>query len=789
MSMECVKGTRLMAFGTVLIAIAGTAAATDLAQFSGVTVSNVEGISLSESGAAFYADDFTDAARWRSPEVHGASLSVKPCFPCGFGRCLEVTGVKTAKVDSAWCIETKRFPFSAVGRRFVFRADVYGTMDFPSITSFGARWGSAIHWYGADGDELGVSRLVYPLAKDKWSEAVCFGDIPDGSQSFSLRLGFDGPNLIAGEAVRYRNIEIGTVGDVREFVREGEIVSYPRRAGAVSWEAETPEGTSIGVQVALAGTPADLHGAKFIGPDGTDATWYSSPFVPRDGYLRYRVRLSGNGANTPTLKSVTVGGKKDAGFLPRPDRLPPTVCIENATAPVQDRLFRPVLSVTDDSTVDWRSLDIELDGRKATDLFVRTGDRLTMKDVEAPWTPGLHRLDVTARDWNGNSHVARKRFYVGEEPVGVPRYTLRDDGVMLVDGRPFFPIGIYGLKKCAANGGSYDRAMRSLKDAGFNMVQSYQRAEREEFLAAATTNGMLSFVGVHMPDEPTFKKFRPYGGIAAWYLGDDTSEHCSAMELRDRMDGMRAADGTRLTCQADNYGYASPVANYFDYAAGTDIFLPELYPIRNGDARDVKSAVAMVVTSMRRIRADVAANGLSARGVWALMQHFSGWTNWKRFPTRDELFATSFAALANGATGIMWYTYSGGRNKDGKTYNYGAADLPERWVELTELSRRIAELSPILLERTPPDQPAVRVLHGPTYDILKNPSVTVLLKRHEGNTYLLAVNGTTETVRVEISFAGGTSAGDVMWEGRRICRDGNSLTDDFLPFAVHVYRF
>lgn len=79
--------------------------------------------------------------------------------------------------------------------------------------------------------------------------------------------------------------------------------------------------------------------------------------------------------------------------------------------------------------------------------------------------------------------------------------TLRDDGMVLVDGRPFFPIGIYSVSECERNGNSIDTAFRDLKAAGFNMVHRSGRTtlKDEEFLSLADRHGLKVF---QMPAPP-----------------------------------------------------------------------------------------------------------------------------------------------------------------------------------------------------------------------------------------------------------------------------------------------
>ena len=426
---------------------------------------------------------------------------------------------------------------------------------------------------------------------------------------------------------------------------------------------------------------------------------------------------------------------------------------------------------------------MKLDGEEATADFRRAGDRLSYAGPERTWAPKLHKVQVVAKDWVGNVHTAEKRFWIGTRP-DVPQAELRDDGTVLIDGKPFFPIGIYGVKPCPANGQDWDNAMKGLKEAGFNVVQTYS-TPRAKFLDAAAKAGLKVINRPRMPEDREFESYRSRPEILAWYLGDDTSGHCTPMVLRDRMDAMKGADGRRLTCQADG---TSSV--YRDYAAGTDIFIPEIYPIRGGDAQNVRDGMARVSNNLRLARKSAREAGLTTRSVWALMQQFKGWTNWKRFPTKDELFCSSFSALASGANGIMWYTYSGGPSKFNKNVmNYGAIDDPERWAELKELVSRINEIKGVLLERTPADQPVVTVKRGPAKDIVDNPSIVTLLKRHAGAVYVIAVNDTPEAVTADLRIPGAAEKGEALWEGRAVSAPKGILSETFAPLAVHVYRF
>ena len=113
---------------------------------------------------------------------------------------------------------------------------------------------------------------------------------------------------------------------------------------------------------------------------------------------------------------------------------------------------------------------------------------------------------------------------------------------------------------------------------------------------------------------------------------------------------------------------------------------------------------------------------------------------------------------------------------------------PERWRNICDLATRLSELSPVLVERTPPQPAAPEILSGPKTDPLGQPAVTGLLKRHDGRNYLLAVNATAEPVTAKL-LVPRAKAVEVIHENRTCTVEGDHITDTFPPFAVHIYRY
>jgi hypothetical protein len=190
---------------------------------------------------------------------------------------------------------------------------------------------------------------------------------------------------------------------------------------------------------------------------------------------------------------------------------------------------------------------------------------------------------------------------------------------------------------------------------------------------------------------------------------------------------------------------------------------------------------------MKRIGDDIAKYGNGKpKCCLPILQAFKGWTKWKRFPKREELIATTFAAIIHGAHGMVYYTYGGNYRAKFDQFNYGITSTEERWNTMSEICNWMKELKPLLTARKG-RQPSVDIFDGPEKDIYGNPSVTCLLKRAGGKTCLMAVNATDKPVRALFRIEEVGPRATVMRENREVrCIDG-LLVDDFPPFGTHVY--
>lgn len=470
----------------------------------------------------------------------------------------------------------------------------------------------------------------------------------------------------------------------------------------------------------------------------------------------------------------------------KPDLRPPVVT-SRFVSPSANANIAVRYEITDDTAVDWSVVSVTDRVSSVAIPFSRDGNIISLAPG-GPWTPGVHRLAVAVKDTLGNAEVSEKVFLIGEDPRP-RRVALRDDGIALVDGKPFYPVGIYGIKPHEFNSNNFDKAVGDLVVAGFNAGHSYQYRWDPTFLSAAEKNGMKLWTdGKCALAKSDFfvDALRHDPSTIAWYIGDDTSMNTTPGRLNDRDEACRMLDGTRLTCHADGVRSRAAKSNLEEYVNYADVFLAEIYPIDNfHDER----CVAEVCRDMDRCWADIRRFGDGRRkcGVWAILQCFHG-KSWLRYPTPQEMYATSFAAVIHGATGMTWFHYDGS-TKDPKKYYSGMFRTQEDWSAMTNIAHRIAALAPVLLERTPTQPPVPEIIFGPKTDDFGQPTVSALMKVHGSWVYLLAVNAKTERVRAKFRMNMRTSVGKVAWEHRDVTLAQGEFEDDFEPLGVHVYRF
>ncbi|MBQ9873964.1 MAG: hypothetical protein IJM30_05840 [Thermoguttaceae bacterium] len=761
-------------------------------------------VQTGRSGKPVFRDLFESADAWTTVDNYVNLLDVE------FGK--EFMGSKSLYIgrtkpiddsmeypnDTAWSIATDKRDLDGDfgGFEFVARLTAFSSKHIEG-SSVGDGYRGSITWFDSQGEKLSV--VAFPFyAERQTSQKSIVGLIPEGAASFSIKLGFDVPNIEMDEYVVLREVSLEVVDKEKGYLSPGSFVSGIFQGGDISWDVDAPEGTRVEFQAASAETLAGLNDAPFVGPDGSRESRYTQPFAISAPMVRYKAFLIPNGKATPTLRSVKVGDKVDEKWNGSADVDPPRVkLIGTYSKPSQERSGVLSFKISDASLIDANSLAFSLDDEDATSAFTREeseiGTLVYSWKLDKELSDGLHKTTVNANDAFGNSVLATRYFLVGS-PASTPQVTLRDDGVALIDGEPFFPIGIYGVCERDFNGNDIDEAFRGLKEAGFNFAHSYSMPREDKFLRAAEKYGFKLWSVARFPDERFVEVERHSPAIIAWYLGDDTSFNTTPSELYDYFDSCKAVDPSRLTVQADPIDAGKEISNYRPYVAGTDAFLPEIYPVHGTEEGSGDACVAQTVQDVKRSFADARDANDGPKAIWPIIQYFEGW-GWRRFPTYKELRGMSFGALAAGANGITWYTYGGFVDPSKNMYNYGATTTPERWKNISTVATQIRELTPVLLERTDPTaQPKATILSGSKLNRVGEESIAFLFKRREGSNYLLAVNTGAKDVDVQFEFSNEQdwSEAEVLFDEKEIAApvfEKNAIREKIEGLGARVYKW
>ncbi len=171
----------------------------------------------------------------------------------------------------------------------------------------------------------------------------------------------------------------------------------------------------------------------------------------------------------------------------------------------------------------------------------------------------------------------------------------------------------------------------------------------------------------------------------------------------------------------------------------------------------------------------------SKKPLWIAIQSYQKSDKEARFPTPAEYRCQAYLSIINGVKGFFFYTGTGERDYRGKSA--GLLNNPEagHWDYVQQLVHELSEFSPVIMA----SRPAAKLEMSPA-----GAPVEFTDRQLDGKIYLLAANKSDRPQKVR--FSGEALKGrkvQVLHETHQAEMEGNSVTDDFPAFGVHVYRF
>lgn len=540
------------------------------------------------------------------------------------------------------------------------------------------------------------------------------------------------------------------------------------------------------------------HGAilRVLVNDG-DAEWYTRVPVPAGEWQTLRFALSAIGANVD-LKRVNRMGL----YMTRPEAQT-TFFVDNirlaawhieSPEAVEAILVRPAFNqgfyhsnperdiavrVTVRAPAQHRKglllgLSLHKPSGEATGETISRACTSRQQTLTLPKPPMRDGDCITARFElkRGDETLRQREFAITQYPPAKDEVVLRDDGVTLVNGEPFFPFGMYQ---------SPLSGFPTLKRMGFNTVHTYVPADAK-YMEAAEDAGLRVISAVkgtyavpphyHEPkwredDVAAYVKTIMHSpALLAYYMYDEPSPGLTPNErLRELCDIPRRIDPYHLSVGCNN-------GHQYAYRGVTDAMMVDSYP-----------APGPMKNLIGRTREGAKAQEPNA-ALWFIPQAFS-WEPYFRVscdakgnearrpgrtPTFDEVRTMPWISIAIGARGLIYYSW--------QTQGFYVRDAyPVFWRGFEHHVDELVALFPWLLEREP-EEP-VQCSH---------PAVVITARQRGADLFVAAANSSLKPTQATISIP--KLAGrrlHVVSEDRTVQPDGDSIDVSLAVIETRIF--
>ena len=395
-----------------------------------------------------------------------------------------------------------------------------------------------------------------------------------------------------------------------------------------------------------------------------------------------------------------------------------------------------------------RALLTGSEGKELLDISreVETGVRDWSIQKSGRLAPGDYRLQISVLDRrNGRVLSVSEHSLVqwkGESPDA--RCWIDRHQRLIVDGKPFFPIGMF-----AEFPGTKD--LQRISDAGFNCLMPYylygqtgQTIEiQKRYLEDSERFGIKTIYSTKdiYPDwaithlerlhgwkgkeailRGLVETFRDNPNIIAWYINDEMGV-AEVHKVLEHYRVTRSVDQGRPIWMCD---FRPEAMRQFWGTA--DVFGVDHYPI-----------AWLPIESVGKASAQARSQLFSARPRWDVpqahnLQIYSPGATTARPPSREEMRNMCYQFLCNGASGLVLFCYD-----DLKRDPKGTFD--ERWRDVRKVAAELREITPILLSV---DEPLSIKVEGA--------SVRWFHKAHNNVTHVFLVNSGRAPVSARLTI-------------------------------------
>ena len=250
-------------------------------------------------------------------------------------------------------------------------------------------------------------------------------------------------------------------------------------------------------------------------------------------------------------------------------------------------------------------------------------------------------------------------------PAATPCVGFDEAGSVLINGKPFFPIGIFSY--------SLDKpTMAEIKRQGFNTVSLLTEHHEPDQLDWLHREGLM---GLCPPEGEWLQVGTNHPALLAWYLSDEPEGHGhTPASLREKYQQLKALDPNHPIA-LDHFMWEA-LANYKD---DCDFTMTSVYPLTSAGPAPI-THVGLFIDHARSLHRPNWPH-------WPFIQIFGGpdceGGKWKQ-PEPDEVRCMVYIALVHRANGIFYFSYW--------------PKAPKTWAAVRVLNHELEKMSPWLVE-------------------------------------------------------------------------------------------
>ena len=326
---------------------------------------------------------------------------------------------------------------------------------------------------------------------------------------------------------------------------------------------------------------------------------------------------------------------------------------------------------------------------------------------------------------------------------------------MLLDGKPFLPIGIAHPQNKAG--------VKAIKEQGFNMVWLVQGSMH--LLDDVYDAGMFAYIDFSLLTDMRewdeirrqVSRHKDNPAVLGWHPKDEPGQK-SLAPARKAAAIIRKADPSRpIIMTAANPHTFQPLAEM------TDVLISCAYPVKTDSARLTRDTDWM----------DQAAAAVKhKKPIWWWLQAYELEREGRPLPTVAQERCMTYLTLIHGVKGFFYFSYPLMKRNE----------KPALWNSFKGLTAELKQLAPVILAATPKQEIKVTP---------PGSGLHYLLKEHKGKTYLFAANPENKEVKATFTLPklNRDFSLSVLFEKSKAPEvTGNSFSDVFKAYGVYVYE-